>query len=276
MLGQALLALGLVGARTDGADVEGLGAERLHQRQVVELGVVRERDDGGVAVRAQFAHGVVGHAGHQTRLLCREAGGVLLARVAHQHLVAQRGGHGRQVLRELAGADQQQAPARAVVGDEVGGAELELVSGVAGLELDSTAGEFQAPAHALAALQALEQLAQAGARLHRLEHELDQPAAGQAEAVRGVGVDAVAHHLRPAGGERARLGLVDQVVLDAAAGDAAGHQAVVADGHRRAGRARRRAPGAGDGAQRHAVPGIAPGRDLAQDLQVDVVHDAQA
>jgi anti-sigma regulatory factor (Ser/Thr protein kinase) len=49
---------------------------------------------------------------------------------------AVRGGHGRQVLRELAGADQQQAPARAVVGDEVGGAEVQLVGGVPGLELD--------------------------------------------------------------------------------------------------------------------------------------------
>ena len=82
-----------------------------------------------------------------------------------------------------------------------------------------------------------EQLVQPGPGLHGFQHKLDQAAAGQAEAVRGLGVDAVAHHLRDASGQGAGLGLGDQVVLDAAARDAAGHQAVVANGHAGAGRA---------------------------------------
>ena len=197
-----------------------------------------ERDDGGVAVGLQLAHHIVGHAGYEAGVLGLEAGGVLLTRVAHQHLVAQGRRHRAEVLRQLPGADDQQAPTRAVVGDEVGVSQFELVRFPRGLQLHLARGQGQAAAYALPGLQLLQQLVQPGMRLHKFQHQLDQAAAGQAEAVRGLGVDAVANHLRHARGQRARLGLGDQVVLDAAPRDTAGHQAVIPDGHAGTRRAR--------------------------------------
>ena len=207
-----------------------------------------EGDDGGVAVGLQLAHHIVRHAGHQPGLVGLEAGGVLLPRVADQYLVAQGRGHGRQVLGELPGADDDEPPTRAVVGDEVGVAQRQFVGAAGDLQVHLAGGQREAAPHPLPGLQLLQQLVQPGAVLHRLQHQLDQAAAGQAEAVGGVGVDAVTHYLRHARGERPRLGLGDEVVLNAAARDAAGHQAVAAYGHAGARGARGRTPGAGDGA----------------------------
>ena len=234
-----------------------------------------QRDDRGVAVGLDRDHRVVGHGAKQRRARHLEAGGVFLARVTDQHLVAQRVGHLRQVLRHLAGADQQQPPMRAVVGRELGVGQREFIGVCGGLERDLAAGDRQHPAHPLALAQAGQQFIEPGVRQHRLEHQLDQPAAGQAEAVRGVSVDAVAQHLRQARGQHAAARLVDQVVLDATARHAARDQSVVAHRDRRSRRPRRRAPGACDGAQHHAVAGRHPLGDLAQHIQVDVVHGVE-
>jgi hypothetical protein len=145
--------------------------------------------------------------------------------------------------------------------------------GLAGrLQRHRAARQVQHAAHHLAARQRGEQLGQAGGRGHRLEHQLQRAAAGQAEALRLLGADAVLHHLGRVERERAVAHLGDEVVLDAAAGDRAGDAAVVAHRHRRAHRARRRAPGAGDGAEHRAVAGLVPVLHLLQHAQVNVVH----
>jgi len=154
----------------------------------------------------------------------------------------------------------------------MGVAQLQLVCRARGLQLYFARGQGQAAAHALAGLQLLQQFVQPRAGLHRFQHQFDQAAAGQAEAVRGLCVDAVAHHLRHAAGQGACLGLGDQVVFNAAARDAAGDQAVVANGHAGARWTWRRTPGARDGAQRYGVADRAPVTHLPQDLQIDVVH----
>jgi hypothetical protein len=59
--GQALAALGGVAARAERADVERRRLRRLKQRHVVELRVVRQRDDGAVRVELQLQPEVVGH-----------------------------------------------------------------------------------------------------------------------------------------------------------------------------------------------------------------------
>jgi hypothetical protein len=119
---------------------------------------------------------------------------------------------------------------------------------------------------------AVEKFAEPGARPERLEDELDRAAAGQAEAERLVGGDAVLHALGPLGRHLAAAHLVDEVVLDAAAGDRADHQSVVAHQHVRADRPRRRTPGAHHRAEHGAVSRRAPLLGLLQNLCVDVVH----
>ena len=140
------------------------------------------------------------------------------------------------------------------------------------VQLHRAVGERQHAAHALAAREDLDQLGQARRLGDRLEHELQRAAAGQAEARGLLGADAVAHDFRPREREGAQAHLVDEVVLDAAAGDGAGDLAVAAHGHEGTHRARRRAPGAHHGAEHHPVPGRAPADDLLQDAEVDVVH----
>ena len=65
---------------------------------------------------------------------------------------------------------------------------------------------------------------------------------------------------------------VDQVVLDAAAGDRADDQAVVAHRQQRAGRARRRAPGLDDGDEPDRVARGVPVAGLREHLQIEAVH----
>ena len=133
--------------------------------------------------------------------------------------------------------------------------------------------QIELAAHALARREQRQQLGDARARGHRLEHQFHRAAAGQAEALRLLGADAVAHDLgTPLERQRALAHLLDQVVLDAAAGDGAGDDAVAAHRDHRADRPRRRAPGAHHGAEHRALPRFEPGRDLAQHIQIDVVH----
>jgi hypothetical protein len=105
-----------------------------------------------------------------------------------------------------------------------------------------------------------------------LEHDLQRSAARQAPARRVLIGDAVSDELRLVRRNLAALHLVDQVVLDAPAGDRAGDLPIVADRDHRADRARRRAPGLDDRAERYAVSRLAPRFGAAEDFDVYAVH----
>ena len=92
---------------------------------------MRQRDDRRVAVGPEFDDGVVGHRAHQLGAGHEPAVGVLLARIADRHRVVERQRHLRDVMRELAGADHQQPPARAERGDEPRVVAVEHVGAVA-------------------------------------------------------------------------------------------------------------------------------------------------
>src|SRR5258706_68555 len=64
----------------------------------------------------------------------------------------------------------------------------------------------------------------------------------------------------------------DQVVLDAAPGDRAHEDAVVAHGGERAGRARARAESLRDGEQPHAPAGAAPFERALEDVEIEALH----
>src|SRR3546814_9585646 len=53
LLLQPVDALGVGAAAAEGADVEGLGAQRHEERRIVQLRVVGERDDGGARIDVQ-------------------------------------------------------------------------------------------------------------------------------------------------------------------------------------------------------------------------------
>ena len=109
VLDHALVPRLVVAAAADRADVEGLGLQRLQQRQVVQLGIVRQattqlRRSGLNAVTT--SSGMSAHhrdAGHAPRAA------VFLARIAHRHGEAAEQRHRGEVLGQLAGADQQHA-----------------------------------------------------------------------------------------------------------------------------------------------------------------------
>jgi hypothetical protein len=91
--------------------------------------------------------------------------------------------------------------------------------------------------------------------------------------VRGVGIEAVAQHLRPAAGQRAGARPVDELVLDAAPPDTepaikpTSRMATVESGG-----GATPTPGARDRSQHDAVALLQPMCRLAQYIQIDVVH----
>ena len=107
----------------------------------------------------------------------------------------------------------------------------------------------------------------------RLQYELARAAARQAPA-RGLGIrDAVGDELRLAAGRRQLvLHLVDEVVLDATAGNRAHDLPVVANGDHRADGTGGRAPSPDDGAERHTPAAFAPTFGRAQYFDVYAIH----
>ena len=104
---------------------------------------------------------VVGHAALERHARNVPAAGVLLARVDHQHVVIEHVRHLGEVARQLAGADQHQAPARPVHRGEHLAVEFERVLPGPGLQRHAAAVHLQAAAHQLLLRDRLEQLAEA-------------------------------------------------------------------------------------------------------------------
>src|SRR5471032_1825368 len=200
------------------------------------------------------------------------AGAVFFARVADDDVVVHRDGDLRQEARQLAGAYDQQAPARSMQRHHL--PFIHLHHGAVGRlrQFDRAAVQVQRALHQLMALQPFQQLCDAAVRGQRFNGQFDGAAAGQAEAVRLVGADAVADDFRHAALDAVRAHVGDQVVLDAAARDGTYDAAVVADGQRGADRARTGTPGLDDGDQLAAVAGGDPVGAGFQYFEVDAVH----
>jgi hypothetical protein len=121
------------------------------------------------------------------------------------------------------------------------------------------------------ALGPIEDLGDPAGVAERLLDQAQVAAARQAEARRLFLADAIGDQ-RWRGDALALLDAVDQVVLDAAARNRAGDQAVAAHRQQRARRARCRAPGL---EHRHQPDGMtfgAPCARLVENLQVETVH----
>ena len=193
---EPLAPLGVVHARADRADVEGVRLERFHQRQVVQLGIVGQRQHGAAAVQLRFEHQVVGHHVHQRDAGQLPAAAVFFARVAHGDVVIHRGGDLRDEARQLAGADDEQAPARAVHGAQHAAVDV-LARRPARRSTGVTAPLRRSSRRATSSWRSepRQQLADAAGGRQRLDRQFDGAAAGQAEAVRLVGADAVADDL---------------------------------------------------------------------------------
>ncbi len=237
---QPLAAQLAVAARADRADIEGLGLQRLEQRQVVELGVVRDGHDGGARVGPQPQDQVVGHFAADLHAVELPARALFLARVADDDLEAQPECHLAQKARQVAGTDHDQPRLRPQAAAELVRIEPGQAVAPARAQFDFAGLQVEHPFGAAALLAGQQQFGQPAARRHRLQHQFDRAAAGQAEAVRLVGRDAVAQQAGPLAGadglDAAGLDALDQVVLDAAARDRADGFATAVDGHQRAGR----------------------------------------
>ena len=268
------LRAGLVARRAERADVEGVGTQRLQQRHVVELGVVRQRDDGRVRVGPQLAH--------RRRRAC--PGTCVAPGPPASCRSTPRAGRtpaprNRACCAICATAcDSWPAPTSSrrhfgpnsvVSFDAVELACAARASAAASVTSPLASVSVRATS-SCAAVRASSSSTQRGIA-QRLLHQPQRAAARQAEA-RGLFLaHAVGDHRRRAGA-LAGLHARDQVVLDAAARHRAAHHAVVAHGQQRARRPRRAAPGLDHRDQRHRVAGAAPGQCIGQHAQVQAFH----
>ncbi len=232
---------------------------------------MRQRHHRAVRVELQLQHQVVGHFLAEGGAAYVPGEVVFLARVAADHLEIERQRHLRQHARQLAGADDQQAPARAEQCAQLRAVEFELLAARRCFQRDRATVQMQRARHQFVARASRQDLLDPVHRAQRLLHQAQVAAAGQAEARRLLLGDAVGDQ-RGFVDTLAGAHALDQVVLDAAARHRADHQAVAAQAQQRARRARRRAPGFDDRDQPHLVALVEPVTGLAQHLQIEAVH----
>jgi hypothetical protein len=268
-----------VAARADGADVEGRALHGFEQGHVVELGVVAEGYDAAAQVGAEGGHGVVGHFGGALHALDLQRVHIFLTRVADGDDETVEDRHGREVLGQGAGADQQHAVAGAKHVVQRVGVDVQRLGRFGRVQRDVAGGQVYAAAYQGAREQLRGQLLQRGGIGVEFQHQLERAAAGQAEAMGLIGGHAIGHdprRLAPAACmvhllAQARVAL-QQVVLDAAARHRTHGLAVFAQRHHGADGAGRRSPGAHDGGQ-HGMQALGtPAVELLEDGDVYVVH----
>ena len=213
--------------RSQRADVEGLGADRRLQRRIVDLGIVGQRDQPGARIQRDAAQGLVGPFADDAFAGKPGFAGEALPRIDQQRIESRKPRHRQQGLRDVDGADGDEARRGIVDGDERRPVILESRSVEAQALL--VTGPLQARRHVDPGdagdrnprRPGLDKLRQHGGGQRgsdRLDQDADPAAAGEPRS-EGVAVaDAVFQHLRPAlgnGVERLR----DHRALDAAAGD---------------------------------------------------------
>ena len=194
--GKALLALRGVDAAAQRANIEGRRFERFEERHVVQLRVVGERDDGGVAVDTQFHDHIVRHAPLEAHACDAKPGRELFARVDDDDLVVRADGHRGHVLREVSGAHHHQSPARAVDGPH--DAPVEAVGVFTRCVLQRCPAALHVE-YACGQELGGDAVAQRAQRFNvglGLDHQPQGAAAGQPEAGGLVLGDAIEHDLR--------------------------------------------------------------------------------
>mmetsp|Transcript_4933 Transcript_4933/g.17710 ORF Transcript_4933/g.17710 Transcript_4933/m.17710 type:complete len:940 (+) Transcript_4933:2346-5165(+) len=262
----------VVDARADRTDIEGLGTQGFDEREVVQLRIVGQRDDRRPRIRLHRDHQVVRHRAHQRRAGDAPFADVLFTRIADGDLEIQADGDLRDEAGQLSRADDDQAEARPMDVDQQLPVEAQRFAGAGLAEPGRTRRQRQLPGDQFSMTHGLQQRRHAAGPRERLHHHLDGAAAGQPETPRLFGRNAVGHHLRQRPGERVRTGPMDQVFLDAAAGDRSHHHAIRAQRQHRPGRPRAGTPGLGDRDEGDLVAFIHPAHRAAQNFQVDAVH----
>ena len=210
-----------VATRADGADIERVTLQRLKQRQVVQLGVVRERDDATAAVGLEGDDRVVGHLGGDRDAGHRPRGAVLDTRIAQRDRKAAELCHCGKVLGELARADQQHAVLGAESVDQLLVIHRQFVRRLGLSQPDCAVCERHRALHQLAGFKRGDQCVERGDFGVVFEQQLERAAAWQAEAMRLVCGDAILDERRRTAGNlfsgAVRAAVTrDQIVLDAA------------------------------------------------------------
>ncbi len=229
-------------------------------------------DHRAVRVEVHRNHHIVGITAVDGDFLEVPAVGVLAARVAHGDMVIERLRHLREIPAHLRRADEEQPPARPMHRLQYLAVELEQVRPFARLDAHLARVHVEKASGKLVALDDGKQILELRFRSDRLENDLQRTAAGKPEARRLLLRDAVGRDLGFRSRERLALHLVDEVVLDAAAGNRAHDLTIVANDEHRSDRPRSGAPGMNDRAQGGAVARFAPFQGAAHHFQIDTIH----
>src|SRR5581483_1385694 len=216
---KTLAALLGVEARTERTDIEGRRLQGFDERKIVELGVVGYGHDGAVRIEIHCHHHVVGHTAIERHAFDIPAIRIFLARIADRHVVVERLRHLCNVLGKLPSANDEQAPSRTVDGAQPSAIEVQDIRTGGALQRHLSGIDLQGARHQLVAFYPFQKLWQFRLRGDRLQNKLELAAAGQAKALRLIFGDAVNREFRLVDGKRFGADLVNQVVLDAAAGN---------------------------------------------------------
>ena len=107
-------ALGVRFSRAERADIEAVALKRVQQRRVVDLGIVRHRDERRVVIDIERRQRHVGPFGDQRHVGKAFGAREGRARIDHRHVVVERARHRRQRLADMDRADDHEARGRRV------------------------------------------------------------------------------------------------------------------------------------------------------------------
>ena len=111
---QPLGALGVGLSRAERADIEAVALERVQQRRIVDLGIVRHRDERRVVIDVERRQRDVGPFGDQRHIRKSLGAGKGGARIHHRHVIVQRARQRRQRLADMDRADDDELCGRRI------------------------------------------------------------------------------------------------------------------------------------------------------------------
>ena len=111
---QPFAALGMGLSRAERADIEAVALEGVQQRRIVDLGIMRHRDERGVVIDIERRQRHVGPFGDQRHVRKSLGAGKGGARIDHRHVVIQRARQRRQRLADMNRADDDEPRGRRI------------------------------------------------------------------------------------------------------------------------------------------------------------------